>query len=51
MDKDEIVKGITAHLGYTSNFPVNQNIIITATNELLVKTASKSQQDKTIIMK
>ena len=49
--KDDIFKGIAAQLGYTSNIPVNHNIVIRATNELLVKTASKSQHDKTIIMK
>jgi hypothetical protein len=36
---------------YEANFLVNHNIATTAINGLLVKTASKSQQDKTIIMK
>jgi hypothetical protein len=42
---------INIQLGYTSNFPVRHNIVKTAKNGLLVEVASKSQQDKTIIMK
>jgi hypothetical protein len=49
--EDDKLKGITAQLGYPSNFSVNHNIAITATSGLEVKTASKSQHDKTIIVK
>jgi hypothetical protein len=42
---------ITIQLRYTSNFSVNHNIVKTAKRGLLTETASKSQQDKTIIMK
>jgi hypothetical protein len=42
---------IYTQLGYTSNFPVNHNNAIKAAKGWLVKTASKSQQDKTNIIK
>jgi hypothetical protein len=42
---------ISTQLSYVPNFPVNQSIAIRADNGWLVETASKSQQDKTIIMK
>ena len=41
----------TNHVAFKSKISVKRNIAITAINELLVRTASKSQQDKTIIMK
>ena len=44
------LKEIWGHLAFTSNFPVNHDMEIKAINGLLVKTASKSQQDKTIII-
>jgi hypothetical protein len=44
-------KEIWGHLSFTSNFHVTHDIVIRASNGLFVKTVSKSQQDKTMIMK